>query len=185
MKTLVRLVSLLIPFKGLRKRFRYWGVNTWYCRQVKRKARSFGADNEIAGRFVATKTTSIGNDCSLRGGAVYGSGDFIVKDHVVIGPGLIVQTQNHNYEGELLPFDGEYTLKPVVVDEAVWMGMNVTLLPGTHIGEGAIIQAGSVVHGEIPPLAIAGGNPAKVFAWRNQEHYRQLKAAGKYIKHDL
>ena len=43
------------------------------------------------------------------------------------------------------------------------IGSNVTILPGTTIGEGAIIQAGAVVHGEIPPCAIVGGNPAKDF----------------------
>ena len=54
------------------------------------------------------------------------------------------------------------------------------LLPGTTIGDGAIIQAGSVVHGEIPPLAIAGGNPAKVFAWRDKEKYDAHFAAGRF-----
>ena len=62
----------------------------------------------------------------------------------------------------------------------MWIGTNVIILPGTHIGEGAIIQAGAVVHGEIPPMAIAGGNPAKVFAWRDREHYEELKAKGRF-----
>ena len=48
-----------------------------------------------------------------------------------------------------------------------------------HIGEGAIIQAGAVVHGEIPPYAIVGGNPAKVFKYRDIEHFQKLKAEGK------
>ena len=54
------------------------------------------------------------------------------------------------------------------------------ILPGTKIGEGAIIQGGSVVHGEIPPYAIAGGNPAKVFKYRDIEHFKKLKAEGKF-----
>ena len=58
--------------------------------------------------------------------------------------------------------------------------MNVLILPGTHIGEGAIIQAGSVVHGYIPALAIAGGNPAKVFSWRDRKHYEVLKKSGRF-----
>ena len=48
------------------------------------------------------------------------------------------------------------------------------------LDEGAIIQGGSVVHGEIPPYAIAGGNPAKVFKYRNIEHFQKLKAEGKF-----
>ena len=65
--------------------------------------------------------------------------------------------------------------KDVIIDSFVWIGSRVTLLPGTHIGEGAIIQGGSVVHGQIPPYSIAGGNPAKVFKQRNIEHFEKLK----------
>lgn len=46
---------------------------------------------------------------------------------------------------------------------------------GVVIGEGAIIQAGSVVVSDVPDCAIAGGHPAKVFSYRNKEHYYQLK----------
>ena len=52
-----------------------------------------------------------------------------------------------------------------------------------QIGEGAIIQGGSVVHGEIPPCAIAGGNPAKVFKYRDIEHYNKLKNEKKFFLH--
>ena len=57
----------------------------------------------------------------------------------------------------------------------MWIGARVVILPGTVIGEGAIVQAGAVVHGKIPPLSIVGGNPAKVFAQRDEIHYRNLK----------
>lgn len=61
---------------------------------------------------------------------------------------------------ELFP-DGRYD-KDIVVEEDVWMGINVTLLNGAHIGRGAIIGAGCVVTGEIPPYAIAVGNPCQI-----------------------
>ncbi|MFI3242531.1 MAG: hypothetical protein R3Y43_08200 [Alphaproteobacteria bacterium] len=54
------------------------------------------------------------------------------------------------------------------------------ILPGKKIGDGAIIQGGSVVHGEIPKYAIAGGNPAKVFKYRNKEHYDKLEKEAKF-----
>ena len=62
-----------------------------------------------------------------------------------------------------IPYDETFKYKDVVIGDFVWIGSNVTILPGTTIGEGAIIQAGAVVHGEIPPCAIVGGNPAKDF----------------------
>ena len=54
------------------------------------------------------------------------------------------------------------------------------MLAGVTIGEGAIIQAGSVVVSNIPDYAIAGGHPAKVFKYRDIEHYTKLKSEGKF-----
>ena len=57
--------------------------------------------------------------------------------------------------------------KDVIVQEDVWIGMNVTLLCGVTIGRGSIISAGAVVTKDIPPYCIAGGVPAKPikFKW--------------------
>ena len=49
-----------------------------------------------------------------------------------------------------------------MVGNDVWIGQNVTVLPGVHIGDGAIIAANSVVSRDIPPYCIAGGNPCRV-----------------------
>ncbi|HHS95203.1 MAG TPA: acyltransferase, partial [Phaeodactylibacter sp.] len=49
------------------------------------------------------------------------------------------------------------------------------------IGEGAIIQAGSVVAKSIPKLAIAGGHPATPFKYRDQQHYQKLKDAESFL----
>ena len=54
------------------------------------------------------------------------------------------------------------------------------VLGGVTIGEGAIIQAGSVVVKDIPPLAIAGGHPAVPFKYRDKEHYYRLKELGQF-----
>ena len=51
---------------------------------------------------------------------------------------------------------------------------------GVTIGDGAIIQAGSVVCKDIPPYAIAGGHPAEAFKYRNIERYEKLKKEKKY-----
>ena len=56
-----------------------------------------------------------------------------------------------------LPFKGD-----TVVGNDVWIGQNVTVLPGVHIGDGAIIGANSVVSDDIPPYAVAAGNPCRV-----------------------
>ena len=103
----------------------------------------------------------------------------------VPGPALVLSnhTSNHDYRGDLLPFGEGNVIKDVEIGDFVWIGADVLLLPGTKIGEGSIIQGGSVVHGEIPPCSIAGGNPAKVFAQRDREHFERLKAEGRYLSH--
>lgn len=55
-----------------------------------------------------------------------------------------------------------FSTGPIVIDENVWLATRVTILDGVHIGKGSIISAGSVVTGNIPPGAVANGNPAKV-----------------------
>lgn len=62
---------------------------------------------------------------------------------------------------EDLPHKGD-----TVVGNDVWIGQNVTVMPGVHIGHGAIIGANSVVTRDIPPYHIAGGNPCKVIRRR-------------------
>ena len=56
----------------------------------------------------------------------------------------------------------DLSLKPVKIGNNVWIGENVTILPGSEIGNNAVIGANSVVHGIIPPNCIALGVPAHV-----------------------
>ncbi|MBQ0158509.1 MAG: hypothetical protein KBS47_05855 [Bacteroidales bacterium] len=52
--------------------------------------------------------------------------------------------------------------KPVVIDDAVWLGSDVTVLKGVHIGRGSVIAAGSIVTHDIPAGVVAGGCPCRV-----------------------
>ncbi len=52
--------------------------------------------------------------------------------------------------------------RPVVIEDNVWLAARVIVLPGSRIGQGSVIAANSVVRGEIPPLSLAAGSPAKV-----------------------
>jgi acetyltransferase-like isoleucine patch superfamily enzyme len=68
----------------------------------------------------------------------------------------------------------------VIIEDNVWLGSKVTLLPGITIEEGAIIQAGSTVTSDVPKGAIAGGHPAKVFSKRDMKHYEKHKKEGNF-----
>ena len=67
----------------------------------------------------------------------------------------------------IAPVKDELPLKgDTVVGNDVWIGQNVTIMPGVHIGDGAIIGTNSVVAKDIPPYAIAVGNPCRVVRMR-------------------
>jgi virginiamycin A acetyltransferase len=53
-----------------------------------------------------------------------------------------------------------------IIGNDVWIGQNVTILPGVHIGDGAIIGLNSVVGSDVAPYTIVAGNPAKVIRKR-------------------
>lgn len=55
---------------------------------------------------------------------------------------------------------------PIVVESDVWLGYGVTILSGTHIGQGAVVAAGAVVATDVPPYAVVGGIPARVIKYR-------------------
>ena len=64
----------------------------------------------------------------------------------------------------------------------VWIGQHVTVLPGVHIGDGAIMGANAVVASDIPPYTIAAGNPCRVlrsrFSPEQTEYLLALRLVG-------
>ena len=56
----------------------------------------------------------------------------------------------------------EAYLSPVIIKRNAWIAINVVILPGVTIGEGAIVASGAVVSKDVPPNTLVGGIPAKV-----------------------
>lgn len=50
----------------------------------------------------------------------------------------------------------------LTIDEDVWIGINVTIMPGANIGRGAVVAACSTVTKPVPPYALVAGSPAKI-----------------------
>lgn len=110
---------------------------------------------------------------STVGGLSVGSG-------TVIGPNLVIYTANHNYkEAKSLPYDEIVISKKVEIEDNVWIGGNVILIPGIKIGEGAVVGAGSVVTRDVEPMSVVGGNPIRLLSKRNKENYNKLKNEGR------
>jgi acetyltransferase-like isoleucine patch superfamily enzyme len=67
---------------------------------------------------------------------------------------------------DILPPDGSLQSAPLRIGSDVWIGYRATILGPATIGHGAVIGAGSVVAGDVPPYAIVAGNPARVLRMR-------------------
>lgn len=157
----------------LLRKYRVW--------RAKRQCDSHGDYVYVGGPTSLTKNTRLGNNVSFNGLVINGGGSVTIGDYFHSGPDCLFITQNHNFDGGThIPYDDSYVLKDITIENCVWLGSRVIVLGGVTIGEGAIIQAGSCVVNDIPAYAIAGGHPAKVFSYRDIEHYERLKSEGKF-----
>jgi maltose O-acetyltransferase len=89
------------------------------------------------------------------------SADITIGNHVTIGHHVVLITADHVI-GSPERRAGELRPRPVVIEDGAWIAARVTVLPGARIGAGAVVGAGSLVKGEIPPHVLAAGIPARV-----------------------
>lgn len=99
---------------------------------------------------------------------IHTSGGVEIGERVLIGYRTSIYSANHAIPaGQRRIFGAGSIERPVVIENDVWLGANVIVLPGVRIGEGAVIGAGSVVTRNIPRMTVAAGNPARVIRERN------------------
>jgi acetyltransferase-like isoleucine patch superfamily enzyme len=152
---------------------------TWY---TLRKVKAAGAGLRVNYRSHFTSETIIGVDCHFNGMDIVGKGPVNIGDHFHSGTGIIIITQNHNYEKpNALPYDEIDIVKGIRIGKNCWIGSRVIILPGTIIEDGAVVQAGSVLLGRIPKCSVVGGNPWKILKLRNIERYEELERNGVYL----
>lgn len=99
----------------------------------------------------------IGDNVSLNRNCILVCHDNItIGDNCAVGPNVLFYDHDHKF-GENGIEEG-FKTAPVVIEKNCWIGAGVTILRGTHVGEGSVIGAGSVVSGEIPPHSIVTSN---------------------------
>lgn len=109
-------------------------------------------------------------------------GIFIGND-VWISKDTYIRSANHAFDRTDIPMkeqghtcatikyhDREYS---IVIEDGCWIASNCTILSGTHMGEGSVISAGSVVSGNIPPYSIVIGNPGRIISNRKKPKLKQ------------
>lgn len=102
---------------------------------------------------------------------------FIMKNNSAVAGNMMAITGNHERKiGRWFLSIKDYEKsvesdQDIIINEDVWVGMNVTLLSGVEIGRGTTIAAGAVVTKSFPPYCVIGGVPAKLlkFYWTIDE----------------
>ena len=132
--------------------------------------RFYGKNN-----FNNINNLKIGKFTCLKDTYIEASGGVEIGSYVHGAINLVIWSSNHIYDGNMIPFNYDYIYKKVVIEDFVWIGEGVKILPGVKIGEGAIIGMGAVVCKDIPPYAIAAGNPAQIIKYRDIDIFKENK----------
>lgn len=91
-----------------------------------------------------------------------GSAGVRIGANAMIAANTVMVANNHVYERLDVPINRQgLRSRGINVGEDVWIGANCSVLDGARIGDSAIVNAGSVVSGQVAPRRIVAGNPAK------------------------
>lgn len=133
--------------------------------------------------------SKIGKDCYIANNQRFISKDLSLGDFAYIGPLSTIYPKvsigrfcliapevaiigaDHSFSEVGVPtcFAGREELPRTLIGEDVWIGQRAIIKVGVHIGDGAIVAAGSVVTKDVEPYTIVGGNPAKFIRNRFEE----------------
>jgi len=106
------------------------------------------------------KNSVVGNDSLLDGRR-----GITLGENVNISSGVWIWSLHHDTQSP----DFDAVGGRVVIDDRAWICSRATILPGIHIGEGAVVAAGAVVTKDVPAFTIVGGIPAKYIGDRNRD----------------
>ena len=77
---------------------------------------------------------------------------------------MSILSVSHNHDNLKIPIvdQGDSEPNPPIIEDNVWLGRNVVVMPGVRVGEGAIVGAGAVVTKDVPDYHLVAGNPAEI-----------------------
>ncbi len=113
----------------------------------------------------ATKI-SIGQNCRINENVFIQAAT--IGNNVLIAPNVAILSVSHNHVLIDIPIvdQGDSIPNPPIIEDNVWLGRNVVIMPGVRIGTGSIVGSGAVVTKDVPPFMIVGGVPAKIIKQR-------------------
>jgi len=107
---------------------------------------------------------SIGENFGIREFSfIGGAGGVRIVNDCIIGQYLSIHPENHNFaDPDMLIRHQGVSRKGVIIGNNCWIGVKVTILDGSVIGDNCVVAAGSLVRGKFPDSSIIGGVPARV-----------------------
>jgi acetyltransferase-like isoleucine patch superfamily enzyme len=119
--------------------------------------------------FYYPKNVHLGNSVFINRGAIFMAPVKIsIGNNVLIGPYALFNTGSHIYASRsTLIDDQEHNYGEIIIEDDVWIGGHVCILPGVTISKGAVVAAGAVVNKSVSPYTVVGGVPAKEIGVRN------------------
>jgi maltose O-acetyltransferase len=155
-----------LPYSGRPYAFGAKRIRFAVCRHM---FASCGRDVNVehGAMFGNGRGISIGDNSGI-GLDAFIAGPLVIGRDVMMGPRCTFLAYDHVVDRTDVPLNAQGTRPPraPVIEDDVWIGANVTVLPGRRIGTGSVVGAGSVVTQDVPPYSIVGGNPATVIRRR-------------------
>ncbi len=135
--------------------------NFWYRRAGVKLAKTSSLHWQA--RFFCPEGLSVGDDCTLGDGGFYDCRDGVTIGNCVnIASEVRIYTREHDIDSPSFAECGG----PVQLEDHVYIGTRVTILPGVRIGKGAVVASGAVVTKNVEPFMLVGGVPAKAIRKR-------------------
>jgi maltose O-acetyltransferase len=134
------------------------------CALLARALPRFGERNEIDSRVYLgdASDVEIGDRCQINAGSRLTR--VTIGNYVMVGPEVFVIGQLHETADTSVPMveQGKVLRDITRIDDDVWIGARAVVMPGVHIGTGAIVGAGAVVTKDVPQRGIVAGVPARL-----------------------
>lgn len=127
----------------------------------------------FVGRYVNISATTIGRYCSIANNVSIGMGEHSLDR---------VSTSSLFYGSDEFRI---LTVKPCIIKNDVWIGVDSIIRRGVTVGNGAVIGANSFVNADVPDFAVVAGNPARIIKYRFSEDMRAKVLSSRWWDYDI
>ena len=142
-------------------------IRTWYvCRVLKIAAYNKNTAIEPKVYLSDGKHIRIGKHCRINENVFIQGAE--IGNHVLIAPNVAILSKSHQHESIETPIvlQGDTEANPPIIEDGVWIGRNVVILPGVVVGAHSIVAAGAIVNKDVEPYSVVGGVPGRLIKKR-------------------